>query len=605
MPLDRSSDRLASGIATSTRLESWKEIAAYLHRSVSTVQRWEAEEGLPVHRLLHAKAGTVYALTGEIDAWRRGRDALPDGSPSAAPIPIGAAPTLMPAPPGPRPVAPGDRGDRALPTAAAPRGWQVTVAGAVTVGLLVLAVGSAAVLLLRPSGPTPPVASVAVLPFSDLSSEPEEWFADGLTEGLITELSRVGAFEHVINMRSVLHYRGSRLSTREIARELGVDAVVTGAVLRAGPRVRITAQLSDARRDRTLWAGTYERDLSHILLLQDDLVRDLTRDLHAMVSPAAPARSPPPSRVDPAAYQLYLRGLAAAHRYGPTDLAVALRLFDEALAIAPTFAPAHAASAVVYFQLPLRGGLLPWHEAAARGRRAAALALTFDDTLAEAHSAAAGFAWADWEWPRAERLHRRALELNPHSALARVQFAHFLVTRGRYDEAVAQASRAVQLDPADFYAHGHLAWAYYNARRHQEAVRQWRIAREMSSRTDDPIEDGMLALALAGAGALEDAMQLCEGGSAWRSWCAVVFAAAGRNDRVRGIARHLGASGSCDVELQVALGNAGQATDCLERAYAERYGPFPLLFMRGPTIYEGLKGEPRYHELLRRLELPE
>jgi TolB-like protein len=253
------------------RLDSWKEIAAYLKRDESTVRRWE-EEGLPVHRLPHKRKATVYAYKSEIDAWwNKGHARLETAPPPTA-------------------------------RRRAPIVW-VTTAGLTLVALVSLGfnIGGARDLLLGRTA-TGEISSIAVLPLRNLSGDPgQDYFADGLTEALITRLGQIGALD-VISHQSVLGYRGTAKSLPQIARELNVDALLEGTVLHSGNRVRITANLVQATPERHLWAESYEFDLEDALAIQSDVARDVADRIRGRVTVPGPERLGDMRRVNPEAY---------------------------------------------------------------------------------------------------------------------------------------------------------------------------------------------------------------------------------------------------------------------------------------------------------------
>jgi TolB-like protein len=571
------------------RLDSWKEIASFFHRSVSTVQRWEAEEGLPVHRLLHTKAGTVYALTAELEAWYRARDLAGDLERVGTAAIAGSAAAV--------------EGVHRTEEPAVAGGWVTRgVRSRASVLAAALAAAAAVVVWQQTTAPDAHVVrSVAVVTLTDLSPRAErDGFAAGLTETILATLSRSGSFERVIKGGPLTP--DEMVSPAKAARRLGAEALLTGAVLRTGTHVRLTVRLVDSQSARRLWSGIYERELSDLMRAQDDLASDLATGVNASAAPRGAGSRERWPRLSPEAYQWYLRGLGALQRFETADLQAALTLFDRSIAVAPEFGAAYAARAIVCFFLPLGGGPMPWSEAIERGMRDSKAALALEEDLAEAHSAAASFAWARHEWTLSERLHRRALELDPGSSLARVLFAHFLVTRGRYEEAVVQARRAVELDPANVFTLGHLAWTYLHARRYTEAVDQWIVTREISSR-GDPMVEGMLAMALAGAGRPADAARICDAGRAWPAWCACAYSMSGQLDAAAQIARRMPDGGRGDVEVQSCLGHVDAAVDILEASVATQDQPL-LLFVRGPTFYEHLRHDRRFQAMLARLDLP-
>src|ERR1700747_1643532 len=265
------------------RLGSWKEIAAYLNRDERTVRRWEAE-GLPVHRKLHKKQASVYAYKGEIDAWwNDGRQHL-DQAEQVDSLSI------------------------AVPRTYRRRGNILAAALVVAIALLVGLSSSRVRERLFGRRSPPRIQSLAVLPLVNLSGNPDqEYFADGMTDQLITDLAKISALK-VISRTSVMQYKGARKPLPQIAQELGVDAVVEGSVQRSGDRVRISAQLIDARADQHLWARSYERDLLDVLTLQDDVAQAIANELKLTLTSHEQLRLASSRPVDPEAYEAYLKG---------------------------------------------------------------------------------------------------------------------------------------------------------------------------------------------------------------------------------------------------------------------------------------------------------
>ena len=433
----------------SERLDSWKEIAAYLKRDESTARRWE-KEGLPVHRHPHKKKATICAYTSEIDLWWSvGRVRLEAIEPAAA----------------------GRRRRVVWWTAAG------LVLLGVGVGLGLNVDGVLDRLLGRPAAGE--VTSIAVLPLKNLSADPQQdYFADGMTEALITELGRISTLR-VLSYRSAIRYRQTEQPLSEIARELKVDALLEGAVLRSGDRVRITANLVAAVPERQLWAETYEFDSRDILAVQGEVARDVARRIRVKVTPQEQARLTTSRRVDPEAYEAYLLGRAYFNKIpAGTSWMRAKEYFEKAIAKDPGFAPAYAGLAQLYARTR---GSLARDPAANRvqARQWAEKALRLDDTLAETHTALARVTFHEWDWAGAEREYRRAVELNPSNALARIWYAQYLYATKRFEEAVTQARFAQQLDPGSLFVNTRAGAAYFLAGRVEEAMASWQKALEL------------------------------------------------------------------------------------------------------------------------------
>ncbi len=323
----------------------------------------------------------------------------------------------------------------------------------------------------------PHITALAVIPLENLSGDPEQdYFADGMTDVLITDLAKMGSLR-ITSRTSVMRYKGTKRTIKDIGRELDVDAVVEGTVTRAGSRVRITAQLIQVSTDMHLWAETYERDVSEVLELQRAVATDIARRIDVVVRPLDRPRI-----VQPEAYGLYLKGRYAFYQYTSEGWQRAIEHFNRAIERDPTFPSAYAGLAEAYVVAGAYDAI-PADEALTRGKAAAARALELDDGLASAHYAlATAHTWYDWDWQSAEREFRRALELDPNDALGRNWHGGYLSLRGRHEEAIAEHERARDLDPQSLIVNANLARAYYWARRYDDAIAQARRTLELDPR---------------------------------------------------------------------------------------------------------------------------
>ena len=394
------------------RLDSWKEIAAYLKCSERSVRRWE-EEGLPVHRHPHKKKSGIYAYKAEIDAWwRSGHERLREIEESQGEAATGGA-----------------------------RWWRHPWAIALTL-LVVLAGIGWKLRPLRPGLRAVHIKSIAVLPLANLSGNSEqEYFADGMTDALITDLAQIGSLK-VISRTSVMRYKRTEKPLPEIARELNVDGIVEGAVQRSGNRVHITAQLIHGPSDKHIWAHSYERDLGDMFALQQDVAEAIAREVGINLAPTPRRREAP--HVAPAVYEAYLRGLYLLDA-SKTDAALAE--FRKAVAADPAYAPAYTKIASAYFDRGFYSAMPP-KEAFLSIKDAALRAIELDDGDAEAH------AWLaiekmhyDWDWPGAEREFKRSLQLNPSDPDVRHMYAHYLLTMGRWQDSMNNMEQAFENDP--------------------------------------------------------------------------------------------------------------------------------------------------------------
>ena len=371
-----------------------------------------------------------------------------------APVPATAAP----APPD-LPVAPRSRRLRPIVMLAA--------------AALVAALGALLWSKLSPA-PTPAgIRSLAVLPLKSLSSHSEDdYFADGITEALITQLAGVRSLR-VISRQSVMRYKDSNKSLPEIARELGVDAIVEGSVARSAGRVRVSAQLIHAPVDRHLWAHSYERDLVDVLALQAEVAAAIAGEVRATLTAPDRARLARNRPVDPEAYDLYLRGRYFFNRRFQDDpvptISKSVDYLEKAIAKDPQFAPAHAALAEAYAPFAHQTPIAP-AEARARCSRAAARALELDPDLEQAHTALSVVLEHDWDWRGSEQELQRAIELNPNYTLARLWYSLLLLRQTHFEEALEQTELGLATDPFDPLLSSTNAAALANLGRHEEAI---------------------------------------------------------------------------------------------------------------------------------------
>lgn len=566
------------------RLDSWKEIAVYLDRDVRTVQRWEKKEKLPVHRPAQGKRGSVWAFRGEIDAWWLTRGDELSGT----------------TPPATDPPATADEGSaERQPTASRrPRPWVALAAVAV-----LLAAGAWA-LLRAPEQPS--IHALAVLPLANLSGPQDEYLADGLTDAVIADLANIGSLR-VISRTSVMAFKGTPRGTPEIARALGVDGLVEGTVARAGDRLRISVRLLAGHSERQLWSGSYERSVRDAPSLQADVARAIAEQVRATLTPAESARLASRPAVDPEAYQLYLQGRYQWARRGES-LPRALDLYRAAVAKDPSFAAAYAGLAETY--AVMGSNYAPVTEVAALTRQAAQKALDLDPQLASAWSARGMTRLQfDWDWRGAEADLRRALALNPGSGTAHQWYSRCLLAQGRGEEAVAEAEQAVALDPLAPIVHNALAMALCYSRQHERAVR----AAEETLRLDPRLSTTRLHLALARLGrgdcvaamaALEQAGPEANSDYWFRGFLGHVYARCGRPAEARTVLARLPADTQPLPRAIVfaGLGEPDHAFESLDKAWGQRTEA--LLWLKVQPVFDALRGDPRFDDLLGRVGLP-
>jgi TolB-like protein len=316
-----------------------------------------------------------------------------------------------------------------------------------------------------------PIRSIAVLPLVNLSNDPDQdYFADGMTDELITDLAQVAELK-VVSKTSIMQYKGTQKPLPQIGRELGVDAVVEGSVLRSRGRVRITAQLIRAATDRHLWANAYEGDMRDVLQLQSQVAEAITGEVKLILTEQERTRFQSPAHLDPAAYDLYLRGHYFANQRNQASFHKAIDYYNQAATKDPHFALAYAGLADCYTLLALWGEGQRWLPDAETNARQA---LTLDSGLAEAHTSLAAVKVLQWEWPGAEQEFQRALALNPNNAQTHQWYGNlYLGPVGRHQEAIAELKRAQNLDPLSPIINSDLGYAYYLAGQYDEAYRQY------------------------------------------------------------------------------------------------------------------------------------
>ena len=359
------------------------------------------------------------------------------------------------------------------PKAASSARWSRTQIIAAVLTLVIAVVLSAIGVKMYLVRPAERIGSIAVLPLENLSDDSEqEYFADGMTEELTTALAKIGALR-VTSRTSVMQYKGTKKSLPEIGRELNVDSVLEGSVLRDGNRVRVTAQLLRASTDQHLWAESYERDLKDVLALQSELARSIASQVKITLSPEEESRLQATRAVSSQAHEDYLKGLSHLHRHTETELHQAIDYFRRATEEDPNYAAGYAglASAYAYLSTNYQSP----RDAMPKAKAAALRALELDQDLAEAH-AWLGFISINFDWDAvtAERELKRAIELNPSYADAHAIYAWCLSATARHEQAFNESKRATELDPFARLTYGDLSWTLLVARKYDDAVKEGR-----------------------------------------------------------------------------------------------------------------------------------
>jgi serine/threonine protein kinase/Tfp pilus assembly protein PilF len=495
--------------------------------------------------------------------------------------------------------------------------------------------GEFAEALAKGAATRPSPRSVAVLPFVNLSADAgNEYFADGVTEDVIAQLSKIRALK-VVSRTSVMSFKNREQSLREVGARLAVATVLEGSVRRAGDRVRVVAQLIDAETDEHLWAETYDRDLSDIFAIQSDLALQIARALEAVLTPDERARieKAPTSDLGMSlgaafitralsfqatldktvqAYQAYLKGRFHWYKLNPEDLQTALQYFEAALESDPDFAPAHVGIAQVWAGRAAIGADSP-HDVMPKMKAAAKRALELDDTLAEAHDVLAWvLTWYEYDWPAGEVEFRRAIELNPGYAHGHLFYALFLNSVRRWEEAKAETDRALELDPYNPFFQWIAGFQLLHRRRYDEAIPQikkslphfatahwglW-IAFHVTRSYQEALAEAKAWLSLAAARVPEGGEAL-DRGYAQGGYPGAMRAAA---ETLAGQAHQMYVDPHLIAELYACAGDSDEALRWLERAYDEHC--IPMVYLGVHPTWDGMRDDPRFRSLVRRMKLP-
>jgi serine/threonine-protein kinase len=455
------------------------------------------------------------------------------------------------------------------------------------------------------------IQSLAVLPLQNLSGDPKkDYFADGMTDLLITDLSQISALR-VISRTTTMQYKGTRKPLPQIARELSVDAVIEGSVLSSDNRVRITAQLIQGATDKHLWAQSYERDARDVLKLQGDVASAIADEIRIAVTQQERARLTQAPPVIPAAYEAYLKGRYHWQQGTEHDWQQARQYFEQAAQIDPNYASAYAGLADYY----LSTDELPPRAAMPKAKQYALKALEIDPTLAEAHTALGDVRFlADWNWSEAERDFRRALELNPGDVDAHRMYSAYLSAMGRGEEALAQIRKAQELDPLSIPTQITVGWTFYYARRYDQALEQCGKILELEPNSVGARD--CLGLSYLAKKVYEKAIEECQRAVNLSSNdlnravdLARAHALAGNKAEARKALSELRARAtrsyvppSLFAQIHLSLGDKAQGLAWLETAYADRDGY--LARLKVEPAFDSVRSDPAFQDLMRRLGLP-
>jgi len=462
----------------------------------------------------------------------------------------------------------------------------------------------------------PPVRSLAVLPLQNLSGDPtQEYLADGMTEELIGRLANIHGLR-VISRTSAMHFKNTQLSVPEIAKTLGVDAIVEGSVIREGNQVRVHAQLIRGTSDEHIWAGEYQREYGSLLTLQDEVARSIAGRIEISLTPEERQTLASTRPVDPEAHEDYLKGRYYFNQRTQEAMNKSIGFFQLSIARDPSYAQGYSGLADAYAMLGFRGGF-PSKDALSRAKAAALKAIELDDTLGEAHASLAFIAEThEWDWATAEREYKRAVQLNPGNARVHHWYAGYLMYVGRFEEGISEARCARDLDPLSLPVNNALAGRLLAAGRYVEALEQVQKTLQLdphfapahqtlgwtylhNGKREEAIQEFQKALQLSGA---DDTDLMLDLGFA--------YATAGDQKEARRILaklrtlheRGLVPSGSIGI-LYGALGELNEAFAWLEKAYEERDPQ--LTYLKVGRRFEPLRHDARFQQLVHRIGLPE
>jgi len=456
----------------------------------------------------------------------------------------------------------------------------------------------------------PPIRSLAVLPLSNLSGDPQQdYFADGMTDALITDLAKLRDVK-VISRTSVMQFKDVKKPLPEVARALGVNGILEGSVQRSGARVRVTVQLIRSQDDTHLWAESYERDAHDVLTLQGEIAQAVAHEIKVALTPEESKHLTRARPIKPEAYELYLKGQYHYYKWNTEDFKKAVEYFQKAIDADPHWAPPYAALANTYGWLWIDGAIPP-QEALPQFSAAVKTALEIDPTLPEVHytQAAAAFYYR-WDWEEADREFRQSLALDPSLVEARFEYAWFLSSMGRFSQAIAEARRAVERDPLSVSANLALGSVY--AINHDDDLAIAQLRRTAEIEPNDPrsyeflsgmyedkqmyveaIQQLQKALILRGAptaelAGLERAYQQ-SGPKGYRLWQ---------------LAQAKGRNAPYAIAMAYArLGDASQSMLWLEKSYEQH--DWQMVQLRSFRVWEPIRSDPHFQDLLRRMNFPQ
>jgi TolB-like protein/DNA-binding winged helix-turn-helix (wHTH) protein len=459
------------------------------------------------------------------------------------------------------------------------------------------------------------IQSVAVLPLKNLSGDPsQEYFSDSMTDEIITQLAKISSL-NVPSAASMVRYKNTSASASEIGQNLKVDAFVEGGVVRTGDKIRVTAQLIDARTDRHIWAEDYQGDLRDVLVLQNDIATAIAHSVKVKVAPADSPKVSAPRQVEPRAYDAYIRGRGYWLRSNtangvPGDVEKSGELFQQAIQYDPSFARAYSGLAD-YYGAKAAEGAMPAEEGWRKSEEASRKALALDDRLAEAHcSLASKMMFYDWNWTGAEREIQRGLEFDPHYAVLHNLYSHLLSYTGRFDQSIVEARRAEELDPLGqrfvvqrvlrfsrrfdlFLTEVDKAFAQDPARIHKE--RAWVF--QATKRRAEEVHETDQELRIEGCVSCADRLARAYARKGYTGWLEE------RLNRLNEKSKDGNPMSFEHAELYAALGNTDRAMHYLEQGYREH--TIELVRLQVNPAYDDMRTDPRFQDLVHRIGLPQ
>jgi eukaryotic-like serine/threonine-protein kinase len=466
----------------------------------------------------------------------------------------------------------------------------------------------------RPQRVSKIIDSLAVLPFQNTSGDPEhDYLSDGITSSLINILATLPKLR-VMAQSTVFRYKGREIDAQAIGRQLNVRAVLTGKIMQSGGSLRIGTELVDVATGSQLWGAQYDRKPGDIFVVQDDISNEISGKLRLQLTRAEKKRLTKRNTENAEAYRLYLKGRHHWNRWTEEGFYKAIEYFQQAVEKDPSYALAYTGLADSYVLLGWNS-YLPPREAFPKGKAAAKTALRLDPELAEAHAPLAALLWLhDWQWDEAETGFKRSLELGPTYATANHWYAEYVMTMGRHEEAMARMTIGHELDPLSLIINVAVGWAFYFARRYDEAIEQLRRAVELDP--NYPVTYWILGLLLRKTGCYEQAIaegekgvKLSSDSPMMRAALAHTFGAAGRTaealqilDDLTKLAKQRYVASYFFAGIHIGLGENDRAIEYLEKSYEEHC--HWLIYLHIDPSMDGLRDEPRFQDLLRRVGLP-